>query len=127
MKPESKSNSEIVLYQTADGKTRLEVQFQGETAWLSQAQMAELFQTTQQNGSLHIQNVFAERELPETSVVKESLTTAADGKFNRSSVNFYAASTRAQRISSSRRVSRASSGTAVTAMVSPTALKTSME
>jgi hypothetical protein len=78
MKP--KTNSEIVLYQTADGETRLEVQFQGETAWLTQAQMAELFQTTKQNVSLHIQNIFTERELPETSVVKDSLTTAADGK-----------------------------------------------
>ncbi|MEO7675502.1 MAG: hypothetical protein ABIV39_01920 [Verrucomicrobiota bacterium] len=51
MKP--KSNSEI-LHQTADGKTRLEIPFQGETAWWPEGQMAELFQTTQQFVSLHI-------------------------------------------------------------------------
>jgi hypothetical protein len=78
MKP--KTNSEIFLYQTADGKTRLEVQFQGETAWLSQAQMAELFQTTIPNVSMHLRNVFAEGELQADSVIKEFLTTAADGK-----------------------------------------------
>jgi hypothetical protein len=78
MKP--KTNSEIVLYQTADGKTRLEVQFQGETAWLTQAQMAELFQTTIPNVSMHLRNVFAEGELQADSVIQEFLTTAADGK-----------------------------------------------
>jgi hypothetical protein len=71
---------EILLYQTEDGRTRLQVQFQGETAWLSQSQMAELFQTTVPNVSMHIRNVFAEGELQADSVVKESLTTAADGK-----------------------------------------------
>jgi hypothetical protein len=77
MKP--KTNSEIVLYQAADGKTRLEVQFQGETAWLSQAQMAELFQTTIPNVSMHLRNVFAEGELQADSVIQEFLTNAADG------------------------------------------------
>lgn len=65
---------EILLYQTEDGKTRLEVKFQGETVWLSQAQMTELFQTTKQNVSLHIQNIYDERELERTGTVKESLT-----------------------------------------------------
>ena len=65
---------EILLYQTEDGKTRLEVQFQGETVWLSQAQMAELFQTTKQNVSLHIRNIYDEHELERTGTVKESLT-----------------------------------------------------
>ena len=74
------SCGEFLLYQTEDGRTRLQVQFQGETAWLSQAQMAELFQTTIPNVSMHIRNVFAEEELQADSVVKESLTTAADGK-----------------------------------------------
>ncbi|HKI68935.1 MAG TPA: hypothetical protein VKA67_05060 [Verrucomicrobiae bacterium] len=78
--PAAPAGSEIILYQTEDGRTRLEVQFQGETAWLTQNQMAELFQTTKQNVSLHIQNIFTEKELREDSVVKESLTTAADGK-----------------------------------------------
>jgi hypothetical protein len=71
---------EFLLYQTEDGRTRLQVQFQGEMAWLSQAHMAELFQTTIPNVSMHIRNVFAEKELQAGSVVKESLTTAADGK-----------------------------------------------
>ncbi len=71
---------EFLLYQTEDGRTRLQVQFQGETAWLTQAQMAELFQTSIPNVSMHIRNVFAEGELQAESVIKESLTTAADGK-----------------------------------------------
>jgi len=80
MPGKSKSNSEIVLYQTEDGRTRLEVRLENESAWLTQAQMAELFQTTKQNVSLHIQNIFTEKELSENSVVKESLITAPDGK-----------------------------------------------
>ena len=87
MTNEPKANSEIVLYQTEDGRTRLEVRLEKESAWLTQAQMAELFQTTKQNVSLHIQNIFTERELSEDSVVKESLTTAADGK--RYATKFY--------------------------------------
>ena len=70
----------FLLYQTSDGQTRLEVRLENETVWLSQNQMAELFQTTKQNISLHIRNIFKEGELPEGSVVKEYLTTAADGK-----------------------------------------------
>jgi hypothetical protein len=71
---------EFLLYQTDDGRTRLQVRFQGETAWLTQAAMAELFQTSIPNVSMHIRNVFAEGELQAGSVVKEFLTTAADGK-----------------------------------------------
>ena len=72
--------SRFLLYQTSDGQTRLEVRVENETVWLSHNQMAELFQTTKQNVSLHIRNIFKEGELPEGSVVKEYLTTAADGK-----------------------------------------------
>ena len=72
--------SQFLVYQTEDGKLKIDVRFEGEAVWLTQAQMAELFQTTKQNVSLHIQNVFSEGELAEISVVKESLTTAADGK-----------------------------------------------
>ena len=75
----SQSSGEIFLYQTEDGKTRLEVQFQGETVWLSQAQMTELFQTTKQNVSLHIQNIYDEHELERTGTVKESLTVRQEG------------------------------------------------
>ena len=72
--------SPFLLSQTSDGQTRLEVRLENETVWLSQNQMAELFQTTKQNVSLHIRNIFKEGELPEVSVIKEYLTTAADGK-----------------------------------------------
>src|ERR1019366_3199105 len=71
---------QFLVYQTLDGKLKIDVRFEGETLWLTQQQMAELFQTTKQNVSLHIQNVFSESELAEDSVVKDSLTTAADGK-----------------------------------------------
>ena len=70
---------EIVLYQP-DESVRLEVRLQDETVWLTQQQMAELFRTTKQNVSLHINNCFREGELTPDSVVKESLTTAGDGK-----------------------------------------------
>lgn len=72
--------SDIVMYQTEDGLTKIEVEFENDTAWLSQSQMAELFQTTKQNVSYHINNCFKEGELNENSVVKDYLTTAADGK-----------------------------------------------
>lgn len=72
--------SDIVMYQTEDGLTKIEVEFENDSAWLSQSQMAELFQTTKQNISYHINNCFKEGELNENSVVKDYLTTAADGK-----------------------------------------------
>jgi len=78
---------QFIVYQTEDGKLKLDVRFEGETVWLTQQHMADLFQTTKQNASLHIRNIFAEKELPMNSVVKESLTTAADGK--RYSTKFY--------------------------------------
>ena len=61
--PAPKSVSEIILYQTEDGRARVECRFENETIWLSLNQMAELFQTTKQNVSLHIQNIFEEGEL----------------------------------------------------------------
>ena len=70
---------EIVLYQP-DDNTRLEVRLEDETVWLTQAQMSELFQTTRNNVTLHIRNIFKEGELQELSVCKESLLTASDGK-----------------------------------------------
>lgn len=72
--------SDILIYQTTDGSTKIQVQLNDNTVWLTQADMAELFQTTKQNISLHIKNIFEEGELEEHSVVKEYLTTAADGK-----------------------------------------------
>ncbi|HHL45746.1 MAG TPA: hypothetical protein ENJ24_04175, partial [Gammaproteobacteria bacterium] len=70
--------SEIVIFDQTDQP--IEVRLEAETVWLTQAQMAELFEKTKQNISLHIRNIFKEGELEEDSVVKESLTTAADGK-----------------------------------------------
>src|SRR3990172_8097491 len=70
----------FLLYQTSDGQTRLEVRLENETVWLSQNQMAELFQTSIPNVSMHIRNVFAEGELQPGATVKNFLTTAADGK-----------------------------------------------
>lgn len=80
MRDEPLPRSEIILYQTEDGGTRLQVWLQGETVWLSQKLMAELFQTSVPNVSMHIRNVFADGELLADSVVKEFLITAADGK-----------------------------------------------
>jgi len=65
---------EFLLYQTDDGRTRIQVRMQGETVWLSQRDMVELFQTTKQNVSLHIQNIFDEGELSRAATVKEYLT-----------------------------------------------------
>jgi hypothetical protein len=73
-------SSEILLYQSDDGKIKIQVRLQDNTVWLTQADMVELFQTTKQNISLHIKNIFEEGELDENSVVKEYLTTATDGK-----------------------------------------------
>jgi hypothetical protein len=72
--------NEIIIYQTQDGSTKIDVKMENETLWLSQAQMTDLFQTTKQNISLHIKNIFEEGELIEDSVVKDFLTTAQDGK-----------------------------------------------
>lgn len=71
-------NSEILLYQTEDGQTKIDVRLEGETVWLNQKQMVELFQTTKQNVSLHIRNILKEGELDEVSVVKDYLTYAID-------------------------------------------------
>lgn len=73
------SEGEVLLYQTEDGATRLEVRFVDESVWLTQAQMAELFHTTKQNVSLHIRNLYAERELRREATVKESLTVRREG------------------------------------------------
>ena len=71
---------ELVLYATEDGGARFFLRAENGTVWLTQLELAELFQSTKQNISLHIKNVLAEDELPAISVVKEDLTTAEDGK-----------------------------------------------
>ena len=72
--------AEIIIYQPDNKSTMLEVRIEEETVWLKQAQMAELFQTTRNNITLHIGNVFKENELDQVSVCKDSLLTARDGK-----------------------------------------------
>ena len=80
MQTQTSIQTPIAIYQSADGSIATEVRLEGETVWLTQAQMVDLFGKTKQNISLHIRNVFSEGELDEQAVVKESLTTAADGK-----------------------------------------------
>ncbi len=75
-----KSKGEIVIYKAPDGSSQIDVRLEEETVWLTQVQMVSLFQTTKQNISLHVNNVFKEGELSKNSVVKEYLTTASDGK-----------------------------------------------
>lgn len=72
--------NEIILYQTNELTEHIEVRIENDTVWLTQQQMAILFGQTKQNISLHINNCFKEKELNRESVVKESLTTAKDGK-----------------------------------------------
>lgn len=83
MKMETKG--EIIMYQPNE-EVRLEVRLENDTVWLTQAQMAELFETTKQNISLHTNNIFKEKELERISVVKESLITASDGKSYRTKI-----------------------------------------
>jgi len=73
-------NDKIIIYQTNDGLINLEVKMDKDTVWLTQAQMVELFQTTKQNVSLHVNNVYKECELEEKSTVKEYLTVQNEGK-----------------------------------------------
>ena len=78
-------DSQIVLYQP-DDSIRLEVKLEQDTVWLTQAQMTELFRTTRNNITMHIRNIFKDKELDERSVYKESLHTAADGKRYRTKI-----------------------------------------
>lgn len=73
-------SGEILLYDNGESKEFISVVFQDETFWLTQKAMTELFDTSKQNISLHLKNCFEEDELDEKAVVKEFLTTAADGK-----------------------------------------------
>ena len=77
---EEKNN--IVIYQLEDGKTKIDVKLEDETVWLSQQQMADLYDTTKQNISSHIKNIFDEEELIENSTVKEFLTVQKEGNLN---------------------------------------------
>jgi hypothetical protein len=74
------NEGQILLYQTEDGRQRIEVRLENGTVWLSQKLMGELFQTTPQNIVIHLKNIFSEGELSLDSVSKKSLLTASDGK-----------------------------------------------
>jgi prophage maintenance system killer protein len=71
---------EVIMYQSADGRTAIDVKLENETVWLSQAQMQHLFDQTKHNISLHIRNIFKEGELDKDSTVKEYLTVQKEGK-----------------------------------------------
>ncbi len=75
-----KYNNEIIIYTTDDGQVDIEVRLEDENVWLTQNSMVELFDTTRNNITMHIKNIFEEGELQEDSVSKESLLTAKDGK-----------------------------------------------
>ncbi len=70
----------LILFKTDDGQIKLDVKLDGETVWLTQAQMVELYQSSKANVSEHIKHIFAEGELSKNSVVRKFRTTAADGK-----------------------------------------------
>ena len=73
------NNNNIVIYQTDDGTTKIDVKLEDETVWLSQQQMADLYDTTKQNISLHIKNIFDEEEIDINLTVKEFLTVQKEG------------------------------------------------
>jgi hypothetical protein len=81
------NTSQIIIYNTTDGKSAVSLYAQDGNVWMNQNQIAELFDTSKQNISLHIINILEERELSQNSVVKDYLTTATDGK--KYSVTFY--------------------------------------
>lgn len=74
------NKGDIVIYKTQDGLTKINVKFEDETVWLTQAQLVELYQTSKSNLSEHIKHIFEEGELDEKSVVRNFRTTASDGK-----------------------------------------------
>jgi len=83
----TEKNNQIIIYNTEDGQAKLEVKLKDETVWLSQKQMAELFDKDVRTVSEHIKNVFFEGELAESSVIRKFRITAADGKMY--DTNFY--------------------------------------
>ena len=72
--------NQLILYTTEDGKSQIQLRAVGDTIWLSQLGMAELFQTSKQNVAKHLKAIFADQELSEKAVVNQWMTTAADGK-----------------------------------------------
>ena len=79
MNNELPPKSELVLYQTEDGRTRVQCRFENENVWMTQALMAELFQTTPQNITLHLRAIYAEGELAEAATCKDYLQVRPEG------------------------------------------------
>ena len=79
MSDQALPDSEIILYLTEDGRTRIQCRLEDETLWLTQAQMAELFETTPQNVTLHLKSIFAEGELVESATCKDYLQVRLEG------------------------------------------------
>lgn len=73
------NKSQIIIYQTENGETKLDVRFQDETVWLTQKLMAELFQTSSQNITIHLKNIFEEGELNEDATCKDFLQVQEEG------------------------------------------------
>jgi len=73
------NSSEIILYQTEDGRTRIEVRLEDESVWLTQIMMADLFQTSVPNINIHIRNILEERELLAEATIKEYLIVRSEG------------------------------------------------
>ena len=80
MAENSQHGSDILIYQTEDGTTKIDVRLEDETVWLTQVTMADLFQTTKQNISLHLKNIYEDGELNRVSTIKEYLTVQQEGK-----------------------------------------------
>jgi len=74
------TNSQLIIYQTEDGQTKIDVRFDGDTVWLTQTALAELFQTTKNNISQHVKNVFEEGEVDQRATVKKFLTVQTEGQ-----------------------------------------------
>lgn len=77
----TKTNSQLIIYQTESGETKIDVRLEDETVWLTQKLMATLFDCSIDNISLHLKNIFKEEELNKKSVVEDFSVTASDGKF----------------------------------------------
>lgn len=73
------NHSQFIIYQTEDGETRLDVRFQDETVWLTQALMAELFQTSPENIQIHLKHIFMEGEIEQNSTAKDFLVVRKEG------------------------------------------------
>lgn len=77
---EDAARGEMLLYRTEDGRTRVECRFQDDTLWLTQSLMAELFQTSTQNITLHLRTLYQEEELTEKATCKEYLQVRMEGE-----------------------------------------------